>query len=101
VRGQILSLIDLRHFFDLPRLGLSELNKLIILQGDDMELGILADAMLGVQAIPRADIQPGLPTLNGVRRAYLKGVTAERLVVLDGGRILSDRSLVVQEPVGP
>jgi purine-binding chemotaxis protein CheW len=100
VRGQILSLIDLRHFFELPKVGLSELNKLIILQGNDMELGILADAVPGVQAIPRDEIQSGLPTLNGIRQAYLKGVTAERLVVLDGGRILADRSLVVQEQVG-
>ncbi|MBS1191879.1 MAG: chemotaxis protein CheW [Rhodocyclaceae bacterium] len=99
VRGQILSVLDLRAFFELPQAGLSELNKVIILRQNDMELGVLADAVLGVQSIPRAEIQPGLPTLTGIREAYLVGVTAQRLVVLDGGRILSDKALVVHEQV--
>jgi purine-binding chemotaxis protein CheW len=99
VRGQILSVLDLRHFFAFPQVGLSELNKVIILRQGDMELGILADAVLDVQSIPRDTIQPGLPTLTGIRNAYLKGVTPERWVVLDGGKILSDKTLVVNEQV--
>lgn len=95
VRGQILSVLDLRHFFAFPHVGLSELNKVIILRQGDMELGILADAVLSVQSIPKDDIQPGLPTLTGIRNAYLKGVTPDRWVVLDGGKILSDSTLVV------
>lgn len=97
VRGKILSVIDIRKFFDLPQKGLTDLNKVIIVHDDAMEFGILADAILGVRLIPVRDMQPSLPTLTEVRADYLRGVTEERLVVLDGGKILSDRRIVVHE----
>lgn len=100
VRGRIFSVIDLKKFFELPEKGLSDLNKVIIAQYQDIELGILADAVVGIRSIPVADIQPSLPTLTGIRQDYLKGVTRERLVVLDAGKLLSDRSLIVHEQAG-
>lgn len=97
VRGKILSVIDIRKFFDLPQKGLTDLNRVIIVHDDFMEFGILADAILGVRLIPVRELQPSLPTLTEVRADYLKGVTEERLVVLDGGAILSDRRIVVHD----
>jgi purine-binding chemotaxis protein CheW len=99
LRGQILSVINLKKFFEIPEKGLTELNKIIVLQRDDMEFGILADVVLGVQSVPRDHIQPGLATLTGIREAYLKGITRERLVILNGERILSDKNIVVNEQV--
>ncbi|GAM10257.1 chemotaxis protein CheW [Geobacter sp. OR-1] len=97
MRGKILSVIDLRRFFDLPVKGLSDLNKVIVLHDDAMEFGILADAILAARCIPRAGLLTSLPTLTEIRAEYLLGVTQERLVVLDGDKILSDRSIVVHE----
>ena len=99
VRGQILSVIDLKTFFDLPGKGLTDLNKVMIVKDDSMQLGILADTILGVRSIPVQDVQAPLPTLTGVREEYLRGVTKERLVVLDVGKILSDKNIVVHEEV--
>jgi len=99
VRGQILSVIDLKTFFDLPEKGLTDLNKVMIVKDDSMQLGILADTILGVRSIPVQDVQAPLPTLTGVREEYLRGVTKERLVVLDVGKILSDKNIVVHEEV--
>jgi purine-binding chemotaxis protein CheW len=100
VRGRILSVIDLKKFFDLPEKGLTDLNKVIILNDGGMEFGILADVVNGVREIPLADLQPSLPTLTGIRQEYLKGVTGERLVVLDGARLLGDRKIIVHEETG-
>ena len=99
VRGEILSVIDLKKFFDLPEKGLTDLNKVIVLQSGNMLFGILADAIVGVRHIPLTDIQPSLPTLTGVRGEYLKGVTPERLVILDAEKLLTDEGIVVQEQV--
>lgn len=99
VRGQIVSVIDVKKFFDLPEKGLADLNKIIILSDGDMEFGILADAILDVRHIPLQTIQPGLPTLTGIREDYLKGVTAERLVILDAAKLLTDGRIVVHEEV--
>ena len=97
VRGQIVSVIDVKKFFDLPEKGLTDLNKVIIIRNDAMEFGILADVILGMRRIALRDIQPSLPTLTGVREQYLKGVTPERVVILDADKLLTDKKIVVHE----
>mgnify|MGYP000070613635 CR=1 FL=1 len=99
VRGQVLSVVDIKKFFDLPQQGLTDLNKVIILSDGAMEFGILADAIVDVRNIPLEKIQAGLPTLTGIREDYLRGVTVERLVILDGAKLLSDSNIVVHEDV--
>ena len=64
-----------------------------------MEFGILADSVTGTRRIGIDDVQPVLPTLTGIREEYLKGVTGERLIVLDAGRLLASPSIVVNEYV--
>jgi len=99
VRGRVVSVIDIKKFFDLPEKGLTDLNKVIVVHNDAMEVGMLADAMVGVRSIPFKEIQPSLPTLTGIRAEYLKGVTKERLIILDMEKFLSDRSIVVHEEI--
>lgn len=97
LRGKILSVIDIGRFFDFPKKGLTDLNKIVVLQNDTMVFGILADAIGGVRRISLAGIQPSLPTLTGIREDYLKGVTAERTVILDAARLLTDEGIIVKE----
>lgn len=97
IRGQILSVIDLKKFFTLPDKGLGELNKVIIIRVDRREFGILADVIIGVVSIPLDAIQPPLPTMTGIGAEYLKGVTLDREIILDAGKILSDENIIVDE----
>lgn len=99
LRGEIMSLIDIKKFFDLPEKGLTDLNKVIVLESGSMRFGILADVIVGMHAIAAAEIQPSLPTLTGIRAEYLKGVTPARLVILDAEALLADRGVVVDEQV--
>ncbi len=99
VRGQILSIIDIKKLFDLPEKGLTDLNKVIIVQGSQMEIGVLADAIVGVRPVALDELHASLPTLTGIRAEYLKGITKDPLVVLDIESILSDARLVVNEEV--
>jgi len=97
VRGQILSVVDLKKFFDLPAKGLTDLNKVIIVSDGQMEFGLLADAVPGARRIAPEEIQSGLPTLTGLRQEYVKGVTGQRLVILDVAQILADPGIVVRD----
>ena len=97
LRGEIRTVIDLKKFFDLPDAGLTQLNQILLIEHDDLQLGILADAIRGVRHLPLADLQPGLPTLTDIRADYLRGVTGDRLVVLDAAKILSDPRLLVHD----
>lgn len=97
VRGQVIPVIDMRKFFDMPEKGLTDLNKVIIIHDNKMEFGILADAIIGVHSIAVAEIQPPMPTLTGIREEFLRGVSMERMVILDAQRLLTDRNIVVNE----
>ena len=99
VRGHILPVFDLKKFFDMPEQGLSDLHRIVIVHGQGLELGLLTDITVGVRTISVQSLQPSLPTLTGVRADYLKGVSSERLVVLDLPRILADPKIVVHEEV--
>lgn len=94
-RGRIVSVLDLKKFFDLPSQGMSDLNKVIVLGNGRMEFGILADTIVGTLRILDADLQAPLPTLTGIRAEYLLGITRQRQVVLDGDKLLSDPAIVV------
>jgi purine-binding chemotaxis protein CheW len=99
LRGQILAIIDLKRFFNLPEKGLSDLNKVIILRRGRLEVGLLADAVAGVRTISWPEVQAPLPTLEGLSPDYLKGVTKEALIILDAEKILGDPRLIVHEEV--
>jgi purine-binding chemotaxis protein CheW len=99
LRGEILSVIDIKKFFDLPEKGLTNLNKVIVLESATMRFGILADAIAGTRRIPVASIQRSLPTLTGIREQYLKGVTPDRTTILDAEALLTDPTIVIQEQV--
>jgi purine-binding chemotaxis protein CheW len=97
LRGEILSVVDLRRFFDLPEKALTDRDRILVLESGPMRFGILADAVLGIRSIPLAAMQSSLPTLTGIREKYLKGVTPERTVLLDAEKLLADPGMVVQE----
>lgn len=99
VRGEIVSVIDLRRFFGLSAAGLADLNRVIILEAPAMVFGVLADHIAGVSSLPLAHILPPPAGLQGVGADYLRGITAQRLVVLDARRLLEGGDLVVREDV--
>jgi len=95
LRGEIISVVDLKVFFDLPDQDFTHLSQVIILTSEEMEFGILADAVLGIAEISKKDIQPSLPTLTGIRADYLKGISGNGTVVLDVEKLLSDEKMCI------
>jgi len=77
--------------------GFTDPDRIRILHSDAKEFGILADEIIDMRSISVPDTQPSLPTLTGVQEKCLRGVTVERLVILSGGKILSDQDIVVHE----
>lgn len=99
LRGRIISIIDLRRFFELATVGLSDLNRVIVVSNGTMEFGVLADAIVGMRSLPASELQPAPATFTGIREEFLAGVTADRLALLDMGKILADKRVQVHEEV--
>ena len=98
VRGQIISIIDLKKLVHIPSAGLGELNKVIIIQNNKMELGILIDGLIGTNAIylPE-DSNKLLSDFEGGAHKYMKALTSDHLIVLDAAKILDDKSIIVYQ----
>ena len=97
LRGQILSIVNLKNLYKLTEEKSTNYNRVIILYSDEMEFGILADAILGVKTIPLNAIQPALPTFSDMRAEHLKGITEDRTVILNGEKILSDKKILIHK----
>lgn len=96
VRRKILSILDLKPLFGLPSTGEKE-KKIVILEGFDMEFALLIDGVEDVLRINPSHLQTSLPTLTGVRQEFLLGITSERIVILDGKKLLTSQHIIVDQ----
>jgi purine-binding chemotaxis protein CheW len=97
LRGRILPVFDLKKFFGLPEEGVTDLHRIIVVRGCDLELGLLADMVVNVIRLPRAALQASLPTLSGIGAHYIMAVSEQRVIVLDLDRVLADPRIVVDD----
>lgn len=90
VRGQVLTVIDLRVFFDIPvNDELRVPDELVVVQAAGLQIGLLAHDIEGVMTIPTSEFEP----VDNMR--YALGVTTDQLVLLDIPRLLEDDQLIV------
>lgn len=87
VRGQIVSVLDLRLFFGLST-STSKQFELVLIQTHDLSLALLTDRIEDVQLIPKTLVAP-------FEMYYAHGVTADQLVILDIDYLLSDERLII------
>ena len=99
VRGKILAVIDIKKFFNLPEKGITELNRVIVVKHQDIELGILADEIIGSTHIIPDKLQTSIPTITGIQNDYLMGVTRDRLIILNIKEFLLNEKIIINEEV--
>jgi len=97
LRGKLQAAVDLRVLLGMPGGAARGDEKVVLLSDGGMEFGLLVDEIEGVQSLPPADIQEGLMTQQGSWTRYLRGVTSDRLVILDGMRLIHDPELIVAD----
>ncbi|MBC8179066.1 MAG: chemotaxis protein CheW [Desulfobacteraceae bacterium] len=102
IRGRIYSVMDVARFLGLPPRPVTEKTHVLLVQGggeetdNDMEVCILADDLPEVANIPIAEMQTR-ETVSDQTQEYVRGVTADMLVILDLGRLLRYPGIVVNE----
>jgi len=82
VRGRLLAALDLRPLLDLPPAPPRANASLIILLANDVEVGLLADAVKEVRRIADATAPTLMPTTNH-ETAWVRGVDRNLNLLLD------------------
>ena len=86
LRGNIIPIVDLKKRFNLEENEGEKNTGIIIVKIDDVDMGIIIDAISKVVSISNSNIQPPPPMLSGIGQKYIKGVAKledKLLVVLD------------------
>jgi purine-binding chemotaxis protein CheW len=98
--GQILSIIDLKRVLNISDAGISDQNKIIVLEAQDMTIGIITDDILGIRDIEGNSIQRDMPSSLGDENSnYISGITTDGRIILDLKALLSDPAIIVNETV--
>ena len=100
VRGQVISVTDIRELFNLPKDDSDKNLSILIVRNQEMELGLIAESVLGERKIPQKKMRSQLPTFNSTYDHYIKGVTNNRVIVLNMDAFLSDSNILVHQEVG-
>jgi chemotaxis signal transduction protein/chemotaxis methyl-accepting protein methylase len=106
LRGEIISVIDLRVMFNLtvPESKENTLENMIILRLEDYLIGIIVDTIDKVVGVSSASIQPPHPLFGDINIKYIKGVVdtgSKMYVILDAERILGSESFEQESSAQP
>ncbi|WP_321507409.1 chemotaxis protein CheW [uncultured Methanoregula sp.] len=94
VRGEIISLVDLRVLLAIPEKGLTDLNRVIVLTNKTLSFGILADHITGIGMIELNRIDR---EIIPARTGYVKGIAEGSLTVLDAAALFADPKMVIED----
>jgi purine-binding chemotaxis protein CheW len=85
-RGHLLTLLDLRVALGLSPASLDDLGWVVVLGSRRAALGVPAGRVPEVRRVPLADV--GEPAEGQQHRSYVRGVTRDAVLLLDGPRLL-------------
>ncbi len=89
VRGQIISVLDLRMFFGMAADEEDPPKELIVVKVNNLELGLLAHHVHDVIEIPLDSLQP----LEDIK--YAIGMNPDRVMLIDIARLFEDERLII------
>ncbi|KXG43407.1 chemotaxis protein CheW [Tepidibacillus infernus] len=84
LRGVVIPIIDLRRRFSIEQKDYNESTRIIIVNVEEMEVGLIVDAANDVIDIPVQAIEPPPKVVGAVEAIYLRGVAklSNRLLIL-------------------
>jgi purine-binding chemotaxis protein CheW len=97
VRGEIISVVDVKRFFGMPFAGLTNFNKVIVLSDGKGPMGLLVDEVTGTKTLDAMELLETLPTFSDARADFISAITREPLMLLDAERLMEDKRLMVEE----
>ncbi len=97
LRGELLPVVDLRTLFGLAVTAPTAVPWIVVLGRARAELGVRADTVHEVTALGAEEVHDPPASVAGIERDYLRGVTADAVIVLDGEVVLRDPRLVFEQ----
>jgi len=94
LRGNVVTVIDTRTRFGLPRAEMDELSRIIVIESEAQVVGILVDSVAEVVDLHGSDIDSAPNVGNEESSRYIQGVANydnNLLIVVDLNKLLSEQ----------
>jgi purine-binding chemotaxis protein CheW len=94
LRGNVLSVTDLKRIFALPHEELTEKTRIVAIESGIVETGLLVDEVAEAIEVPVSKIEPTLSTIAPEMAEYIEGqcrVNGKLIALLNGEKILERR----------
>lgn len=102
LRGEIITLLDLRSVLNLALDAASQPRQSVLIQIADLVAGLVVDEVFDVLYLNPAEIMPIPVAIHGIKNEYLKGTAAYQskvLSILNIQKILVEGELIINEEV--
>lgn len=101
LRGEIISIVDLRTMFNLPprKKEKKEMESILIIRMDDHLLGVIVDEIKKVVGISSSTIQPPHPLFGDINIRYINGIAEKEnklYVILDIEKIFGENATEIE-----
>ncbi len=96
LRGNVVTVIDTRKRFGLPPTEVTDSTRIVIIEIDGQEVGILVDSVAEVVDLRLSAIEAAPNVGNEETSRYIQGVTSrdgELLIIVDLNKLLSEEEL--------
>jgi len=95
VRGEILSVLDPVKILALPETPYEDGARVVVLSNGAMTFGLAVHELHGMARLAFSKLQEAPLSGNSSSQGLIRGVSADRLIVLDGRALLADKTLIV------
>ncbi|MFA6448397.1 MAG: chemotaxis protein CheW [bacterium] len=92
LRGVIIPIVDLKEMFQMPRDEANGEMMAVVLEVENMRVGIAVDKVKEVLDIDFSQLQPPPPSLSGLGAEYVKGIHrmgTKILIVIELGKVIN------------
>jgi len=96
-RRKILSIINLKLLFNIRERGLSDLNKVIVLDNGSNYFGVVTDTITGIREVDQNSFTPPPINLDASEMEFISGVLPDGLILLNANKILTSSKIIINQ----
>jgi purine-binding chemotaxis protein CheW len=96
LRGNVVTVMDARKRLNLPSVETDDASRIVIIEVDGQEVGILVDSVAEVVDLPSSAIEPAPTVGNDESSRYIQGVTSrdgQLLILVDLNKLLTQEEM--------